>query len=72
MQVMATASIPLSSLVLGAGGGGGGGCAPQVLSGSWRLREATAGVAAPDRVELGRVQAQVAWLGLRHRVDEEE
>ena len=51
-------------------GGGGGG--PRALGGSWRLREATPGVAAPDRVELGRVQAQVAWFGLGRGAGEED
>ena len=58
VQVVATASIPLADVVVAPGGG------ERRRGGTWRLREVTAGVAAADRVELGRVAVQLAYFPL--------
>ena len=49
-QVAASAAIPLRGLL-----------SQRRLSGAWRLKEATAGVAEADRLDLGRATVQLAW-----------
>lgn len=53
-QLAASAGIPLRGLL-----------AQRRLSGSWRLKEATAGVAGADRLDLGRATVQLAWFPLQ-------
>ena len=54
LQVAAASAIPLKGLLR-----------QRRLGGSWRLKEATAGVAEADRLDLGRATVQLAWFPLQ-------
>ena len=60
-QVAASAAIPLRQLLR-----------ERRLSGNWRLKEATAGVAEADRLELGRATVQLAWFPLQQPEQEQQ
>ena len=60
-QVAASAAIPLRQLLR-----------ERRLSGNWRLKEATAGVAEADRLELGRATVQLAWFPLQQQEQEQQ
>ena len=59
--VAASAAIPLRQLLR-----------ERRLSGSWRLKEATAGVAEADRLELGRATVQLAWFPLQQQEQQQQ
>lgn len=53
-QLAASAGIPLKGLLR-----------QRRLTGSWRLKEGTSGVADADRLDLGRASVQLAWFPLQ-------